>query len=101
MNQEQRARVLFLEVPMSILLALVFAAMVGNAENAGAGWRFVIPVAGDPFEHPPLRALVLADRKPEDVVEKVDYRGRRQRYAQLRYGSPSSIRRRPKAACEP
>ena len=47
---------------------------------------------GDPFEHPPFRALVLSREKPEDVSEKVAYRGTSRRYAQIRFGSPGSIR---------
>jgi hypothetical protein len=54
--------------------------------------RFVLPAAGDPFEHPPFRALVLSREKPEDLTEKVAYRGTGRRYAQLRFGSPGSIR---------
>jgi hypothetical protein len=55
-------------------------------------WRFVLPAAGDPFEHPPFRALVLSHDKPEDVIEKVRYRGTLRRYAQVRFGSPGSVR---------
>ena len=54
----------------------------------------MLPAPGDPFEHAPFRALVLAREKPEDLVEKVAYRGdpARRRYAQIRFGSPGSIR---------
>ena len=55
-------------------------------------WRYVVPPRGNLFEHPPLRALALSESKPEDVVEEVRYRGTQRRYAQLRYGSPSSVR---------
>jgi hypothetical protein len=55
-------------------------------------WRHVRPGPGEPFEHPPVRALALGSVKPEDVVERVSYRGVRRRYAQIRYGSPSSVR---------
>ncbi len=57
-------------------------------------WRFVIPPPGDPFEHAPFRALVLSREKPEDLIEKASYRGDplRRRYAQIRFGSPGSIR---------
>ena len=58
----------------------------------GETWRFVLPAPGDPFEHPPFRALVLSRERPEDVSEKVTYRGTGRRYAQLRFGSPGSIR---------
>ena len=57
-------------------------------------WRYVLPAPGDPFEHAPLRALVLSREKPDDLIEKASYRGdpSRRRYAQLRFGSPSSTR---------
>jgi hypothetical protein len=59
---------------------------------ASAVWRYVAPPPGDPFESPPLRALALSTQKPEDLIVKVTFRGNRQRYAQLRYGSPTSVR---------
>ena len=39
-----------------------------------------------------MRALALSRTKPDDVKEMVHYRGARQRYAQIRYGSPGSVR---------
>ncbi len=61
-------------------------------QPAAEAWQFVLPGAGDPFEHPPFRAMVLSRDKPEDVSEKVAYRGTTRRYGQLRYGSPGSVR---------
>jgi hypothetical protein len=55
-------------------------------------WRYVVPGPGQAFEHPPLRALTLWSKKPDDVIEKVQYRGSRQRYGQLRFGSATSVR---------
>jgi hypothetical protein len=52
----------------------------------------VLPPPGDPFEHPPMRALALSRDRPDDIKELVHYRGARQRYAQIRYGSPGSVR---------
>jgi hypothetical protein len=62
--------------------------------SSSSDWRFVLPAPGDPFEHAPFRALVLNREKPEDLVEKIAYRGdpARRRYAQIRFGSPGSIR---------
>lgn len=78
------------------LLALTLAGAPqgqgGPKANGAEVWRFVLPAPGDPFEHPPFRALVLSREKPEDVLEKVTYRGKNRRYAQLRFGSPGSIR---------
>src|SRR5436190_12850479 len=50
------------------------------------GWRYVVPGPGDPFAHPPLRAVALSDRKPAGLKESVRYRGT-PRYARLVYGS--------------
>jgi hypothetical protein len=72
-------------------MTLVLLAAVLLAPPAG-DWRFAAPGPGEAFEHPPLRALALSREKPGDVVEKAVYRGHRRRYAQLRYGSPSSVR---------
>jgi hypothetical protein len=55
-------------------------------------WRFVLTAPGDPFEHPPFRALVLSRDKPEGLIEKASYRGAHRRYAQVRFGSPGSVR---------
>ena len=59
-----------------------------------APWRYVVPAPDDPFEHAPFRALVLGREKPEELIEKVAYRGEpaRRRYARVRFGSPSSTR---------
>ena len=50
-----------------------------------------MPAPGDPFEHPPLRALPLSDAKPADLQEKVAYRGTRRQYGRVHFGSPSSL----------
>ncbi|HZW31240.1 MAG TPA: hypothetical protein VFF52_11065 [Isosphaeraceae bacterium] len=74
------------------LMAALGVAVIADPGAAPAAWRYVVPAPGDAFESPPLRALGLASEKPEDLVVKVAFRGSRQRYAQLRYGSPSSVR---------
>jgi hypothetical protein len=73
------------------ILSLAFA-LTAAAAGDGDGWRYVLPPPGEALEHPPLRALVLSPARPDDVVEKAAYRGRRRRYAQLRYGDPNSVR---------
>jgi hypothetical protein len=73
-------------------IVLLGMAVAADAGDEPANWRYVVPPPGDPFESPPLRAIGLVTEKPEDVILKVKFRGSRQRYAQLRYGSPSSIR---------
>ena len=74
------------------LIAVVGAAIGANAGDASATWRYVVPPPGDSLESPPLRTIGLATEKPDDVIVKVKFRGSRQRYAQLRFGSPSSVR---------
>ncbi len=76
----------------SALLTALLVVMPPGPPSPDSAWRFVAPPPGDAFEHPPLRALALTSEKPEDVIEKATYRGHRRRYAQLRYGSPSSVR---------
>jgi RNA polymerase sigma factor (sigma-70 family) len=55
--------------------------------RAEDSWRYVVPAVGAAFANLPPRPLVLNDRKPSDLKESVSYRGRRQRYAQLIYGT--------------
>jgi len=74
-------------------VAALGVAVAAEAPGAApATWRYVVPPPGDSFENPPLRSIGLASAKPEDLIVKVAFRGSRQRYAQLRYGSPSSVR---------
>jgi hypothetical protein len=75
---------------LSPLVALAAALVPAGAVRA-EDWRYIVPPAGDPMENPPPRALVLHERKPDDLKEEVAYRGVRRRYAQIRYGSPRSI----------
>jgi hypothetical protein len=83
----------------ALAIALRTGAGAGDDEplrgaSAGPAWRYVVPAPGDPFDHAPLRALVLSREKPEELVEKAGYRGEaaRRRYARIRFGSPSSTR---------
>jgi hypothetical protein len=85
---------IMLHLPM-VLIASTFAWAPppdSNPRSDVKAWHFVLPAPGDPFEHPPFRALVLSREKPEDLTEKVAYRGASRRYAQLRFGSPGSVR---------
>ena len=90
MDQKNRHR----QRPARVIAAIALVANLLGATGASTSgeWRYVLPPSGDPFEHPPLRALALSRTKPDDVKETVRYRGARQRYAQLRYGSPGSVR---------
>ncbi len=77
---------------MFALISVLWVVAASDGAPAPAGWRYVVPAPGDAFESPPMRAVSLTREKPEDLVVKAVFRGERQRYAQLRYGSPSSVR---------
>ncbi len=81
-------------IGLMLAMALAGAPGDGGKPAAAPGWRFVLAGAGDPFDHAPFRALALRREKPEDLLEKVTYRGEptRRRYGQIRFGSAASIR---------
>src|SRR5205823_5274709 len=89
-------------IPLTTLALAMTLAGVPPGDHRGPqpsaspspAWRFVLPAPGDPFEHVPFRALVLSREKPEDLIERVRYRGdpARRRYTQIRFGSAGSIR---------
>lgn len=68
--------------------AIACSLTIGLAQ--AGDWSYVVPPAGDPMEHPPLRALALSAEKPNGLKEDVAYRGTRRQYAQLRFGSRDS-----------
>ncbi|WP_165223963.1 hypothetical protein [Aquisphaera insulae] len=78
-------------MPFLALLLAILTATPGDSPSRPA-WRFITPPPSDAFEHPPWRAVSLSPARPEDVAEKVSYRGSHRRYTQLRYGSPGSTR---------
>jgi hypothetical protein len=75
-------------IVVSLLIYLSSPAPVG-AESL---WRYVMPEPGAAMDHPPLRVLGLSKDRPADLKEVVRYRGKQQRYTQVRYGGPGSIR---------
>jgi hypothetical protein len=76
----------------ALLAIAVLSSSANNECRAEEAWRFVLPEPGEEHERPPLRAIGLSDNKPDDLLERATYRGSRQRYAQIRYGSPNSVR---------
>jgi hypothetical protein len=62
------------------------------AATSQTEWQYVVPDPGGPMEHPPFQAVALTTEKPDDLREAIDYRGIKQWYGQLRYGTPSSTR---------
>jgi hypothetical protein len=71
-----------------VCLAIGGAGAAGGAEEPE--WRYVVPKAGDPMEHPPLRDLALSERKPPDLNESAHYRGSQRRYGEFRFGAVGS-----------
>ncbi len=69
----------------AILLAL--ALVPGAYADSAGSWRYVVPKDGDPFAHPQPRAIALSAARPADLKESVRYRGTKQRYARLVYGT--------------
>jgi hypothetical protein len=77
--------------PATRLAAMAVLMSLAGAVAPAADWTYVVPPAGDPMEHPPLRALALWGTKPANLLEKVVYRGTRRQYAQFRFGSLDSV----------
>lgn len=55
-------------------------------------WRYVPEAAADSPIRPVFRFVALTSNKPDDLSEEVSYRGKSQKYAQVRYGSDDSRR---------
>src|SRR4051794_35874314 len=55
-------------------------------------WRYVSKVEADSPLRPVFRFVTLSPTKPDDLGEEVKYRGKVQKYAQIRYGSDDSRR---------
>lgn len=54
-------------------------------------WRYVAEPGAD-AARPVFRSVTLTDAKPKDLREEVAYRGKRRKYARVRYGSDDSRR---------
>jgi len=66
--------------------------LAASALGQSSSWRYVAEPAERVFEWPLLRAVPLSRQRPTELREQVNYRGREQLYAQLRYGSADSNR---------
>jgi hypothetical protein len=55
-------------------------------------WRYVEKVEADSPIRPVFRSVALSTSKPDQLEEAVHYRGKVQKYAQIRYGSDDSRR---------
>jgi hypothetical protein len=74
-----------------VALLLVHAAARAG-QPAAPAWRYVAESEKDSPIRPVLRFIALSADKPEELAEEASYRGKEQRYAQVRYGSDDSRR---------
>jgi hypothetical protein len=72
------------------LVGLFFLGAEGLADEPA--WRYVAEVGADSPIRPVFRFVALSRSKPDDLREEVRYRGKEQKYAQVRYGSDDSRR---------
>lgn len=82
---------------LQFLLAAGLCLLIGStrlvlADEPASDWRYVASSEEPGFARPLFRAIALSTDKPEDLKELLTYRGPTQRYAQLRYGTASSLR---------
>src|SRR5262245_41626134 len=76
------------QIPYLVAFFL-FDAVVFADEPA---WRYVAKAEAESPVRPVFRYVALSNRKPDDLREDVRYRGKEQKYAQIRYGSDDSRR---------
>lgn len=76
---------------MRRLLAAALLAGLPLKHAAADSWKYVVPLAGAAFERSTLTTVPLSDVEPIDLEEKAAYRGDRQQYAQIRFGTPGSL----------
>ena len=78
----------FVLIPARWLLVLFL--MAGTLHADELAWKYVVPAAGEPMEHPPLFSLPLSEKRPEIVEGEPTYASGRPLYGLLRYGSDTS-----------
>jgi hypothetical protein len=78
-------------MPKQFARLAVLLFIVGAAGAGEPAWRYVTEGAADSPVRPVFRVVTLSS-KPEELGEEVKYRGKEQRYAQVRYGSDDSRR---------
>jgi hypothetical protein len=70
-----------------LIVAGTFGTRTFGAEPA---WRYVASPRADAAFRPVFRSLALSQTKPDGLREDVTYRGKKQKYARVRYGSDDS-----------
>jgi hypothetical protein len=75
------------------VLAAILPAQAGVAEPPSeTGWRYSAVADDESLGDPVFQTVRLEKAPPENLAEKIAYRGKRQLFAQLRYGSEDSTR---------
>jgi hypothetical protein len=95
-DSETRGAIRGLTPPARRIVVFAVAWLAIGLPVQAGDWKYVVPAADDPAArtiYSVAQALFLSSTKPEDLHdEDAPYRGKLRRYAQLRYGSPNSIR---------
>src|SRR5688572_4182511 len=79
--------------PMRKYLPCLFGLLVRDPTAANEpAWRYISEAAADSPLRPVFRFVALAASKPDELREQASYRGKTQKYAQIRYGSDDSRR---------
>src|SRR5262245_32669352 len=84
---------MFTRPGFAVLLLATLGPLALRAQSPpadAAAWKYVVPAAGEPLEHPPLVPLALFDKRPELVTKEPAYGGVKLLYGLLRYGSDTS-----------
>lgn len=75
------------QIALTVLLTTSVISLCVAQDDVG--WRYT---ANDALGQAPLQSIRTSEQVPVDVNVNVKFRGTRQHFAQLRYGSPNSIR---------
>lgn len=81
-------------IPVTVCVFLLTSTtlVASDADSPQPTWQYVFPSDDQTFDHAPLSPVTLSTTKPDELNEAVQYRGRQQFYAQLRFGTPDSTR---------
>ncbi len=92
MKNRTMKKCLALGLALATLATGVGLAALQPAAPGEPASRYVGEVEADSPIRPVFRFVALSGSKPEDLREEVRYRGKEQKYAQIRYGSDDSRR---------
>jgi hypothetical protein len=72
-----------------VCLAVAFL-VCGNACAGEPAWKYVADATAEAPIRPVFRFVAVSSAKPDELREEISYRGKEQKYAQIRYGSDDS-----------